>query len=123
MDLQFCLSEQHFSLDIVVVKLSELFQSKAFCQILCLVLMLGAEILILRLVPMGSWAGREVLAGEPRFVETKQGTSFLADGGILVCEGNSERVPPVSGYSRLSFSSSARSSSRRSRCLSIFPPP
>ena len=31
MDLQFCLLEQHFSLDILAIKLLELFQSKAFC--------------------------------------------------------------------------------------------
>ena len=30
MNLEFCLSEQHFSLDILVIKLSELFHSKAF---------------------------------------------------------------------------------------------
>ena len=34
MDLEFCLSEQQFSLDILVIKLSELFHSRAFCQIL-----------------------------------------------------------------------------------------
>lgn len=50
MDLEFCLSEQQFSLDILVIKLSELFQSKAFCQILRLVLMLVEEILVLRLL-------------------------------------------------------------------------
>lgn len=50
MDLEFCLSEQQFSLYILVVKLSELFQSKAFVRILRLVLMLVEEILILRLL-------------------------------------------------------------------------
>ena len=50
MGLQFYLSEQQFSLYILVVKLSELFQSKAFVRILRLVLMLVEEILILRLL-------------------------------------------------------------------------
>ena len=50
MDLEFCLSEQQFSLDILVIKLSELFHSRAFCQILRLVLMLVEEVLILRLL-------------------------------------------------------------------------
>ena len=50
MDLEFYLSEQQFSLDILAGKLSDLFQSKALCRILRLVLMLVAEILILRLL-------------------------------------------------------------------------
>ena len=50
MDLQFCLSEEHFSLDILVLKLAELFEAKAFAQILRLVLMLLQEVLVMRLL-------------------------------------------------------------------------
>ena len=50
MDLQFCLSEEHFSLDILALKLSELFEAKAFAQILRLVLMLSQEVLVMRLL-------------------------------------------------------------------------
>ena len=51
MDLQFCLSEEHFfSLDILVLKLVELFEAKAFAQILLLVLMLLQEVLVMRLL-------------------------------------------------------------------------
>ena len=74
---------QHFSLDILVIKLSELFQSKAFCQILRLVLMLVEEILVLRLLkgrgaacPCGG--GRWTLNGSfSRSVRTSLGTVSL----------------------------------------------
>ena len=50
MDLQFCMSEEHFSLDILVLKIAELFEAKAFAQILRLVLMLLQEVLVMRLL-------------------------------------------------------------------------
>lgn len=50
MDLQFCLSEEQFSLDILVQKLSELFMQKAFVNILQLLLTLIQEVLVLRML-------------------------------------------------------------------------
>ena len=83
MDLEFCLSGQQFSLDILVIKLSELFHSRDFCQILRLVLMLVEKILILRLLkgrgegcPCGG--GRRTLNGSfPRGIRTSLGTVSL----------------------------------------------
>lgn len=50
MDLEFFISEEKFSLDFFVVKLAELYEKKAFAQIIRLVLMLVQEVLVLRLI-------------------------------------------------------------------------
>lgn len=50
MDLQFCLSEKQFSLDILVMKLAMLFEERCYSQILRLVLMLLQEVLVMRLL-------------------------------------------------------------------------
>ena len=62
MDLQFCLLEQQFSLAILVIKLPEMFQSKAFSQILRRAQMPVQEIVLLRRLtgrgeawPYGGW--------------------------------------------------------------------
>lgn len=49
MDLSFCQSEQGFSLDELVVKLGDMFERKAFSELLKMILQLVQEILMYRI--------------------------------------------------------------------------
>lgn len=49
MDLSFCLSENGFSLDELVIKLADVFERRAFAELLRLILQLTQEVLMSRL--------------------------------------------------------------------------
>ena len=52
MDLSFCQSETGFSLDELVVKLGDVYERKAFGELLKMILQMVQEILMYRILPL-----------------------------------------------------------------------
>jgi hypothetical protein len=82
-DLSFCLAENGFSLDELVFKLRDLFENKAFSELLRLILQLVQECMLQRL-----FANKELL------VKCCGKSHFMLNGGYN-CGSSQKSVPTV----------------------------